>query len=219
MRYYTPPIRRRTGRLLRMLALLVLVGAFVFQVMRYLRRLTEDMALSSVSDVLLYAVNDAVGRCMDLGEYSYDEFVSLEQDDTGAVTALTTNMVEVNALSSEILKEVVTATERGAMDIHLPLGSLLGSTFLMGKGPAVTVRIVPLTSSHVEIRNELTSAGINQTRHRILLEVDVDVTVLLPWSTADTRVSCQVLIAETVVVGSVPQSYFHYGETEAEHDP
>ena len=83
----------------------------------------------------------------------------------------------------------------------------------------MTVKIVPLTSSHVEIRNELTAAGINQTRHQILMEVDVDVTVLLPWSTADTRVSCPVLIAETVIVGSVPQTYLHYGETEAEHDP
>lgn len=219
MRYYTPPMRRKTCRLLRVLVLLVLLGAFLFQVMRYLRRLTTDMALSTVSDVLIYAVNDAVGRCMDLGEYSYDAFVSLEQDTAGAVTALTTNMNEINALSSEILKEVVTATERGTMDVVLPLGNLLGSTFLLGKGPPVTVKIVPLTSSHVEIRNELTAAGINQTRHQILMEVDVDVTVLLPWSTADTRVSCPVLIAETVIVGSVPQTYLHYGETEAEHDP
>ena len=204
------PLTRKTRARIWVVVTMFLIGALLVPSIRFLRRLTIEMALSNVSDVITYAVNDTVGRRLEEENFGYDDFVSLEQNESGEVTALTTNMARVNALSSAVLKDVVTATERGQLDVQVPLGNLLGSTFLLGRGPLINVRIVPLTSSHIELRNELTAAGINQARHQIILEVDVDVSVLIPWNTASTQVSCPVLIAETVIVGSVPQTYFNY---------
>ena len=91
------------------------------------------------------------------------------------------------------------------------MGNLLGSTLLLGRGPLVPVEITMLTSSRVDLKNELISAGINQTKHQIKLDVVIDIDVILPWSTVSTRVDSEILVAETVVVGRVPETYFNVG--------
>ena len=79
----------------------------------------------------------------------------------------------------------------------------------MGKGPEIPVDIIMLTSSRTDYKNVLETASINQTKHQILLRVIVDVDVLVPWETVSTQVECDVLIAETVIVGTVPDTYFN----------
>ena len=77
----------------------------------------------------------------------------------------------------------------------------------MGKGPDIPVDITLLTSSRVDFKNELSAAGINQTKHEMKLDVVVDIDVVLPWRTVSTQVVTEILIAETVIVGEVPQTY------------
>ena len=81
----------------------------------------------------------------------------------------------------------------------------------MGRGPKIPVKILMLTSSRVEFGNNLISAGINQTKHQINIDVIVDVDVLLPWGTESSQVDTEVLIADTLVVGNVPQTFFDTG--------
>ena len=77
----------------------------------------------------------------------------------------------------------------------------------MGRGPRVGVDILVLTSSRVEFQNSIVTAGINQTKHQITLDVSVDIDVLIPWGTESTQVRSEVLIADTIVVGQVPDTY------------
>ena len=97
----------------------------------------------------------------------------------------------------------------GELTVHIPLGNLSGVSLLMGRGPAVPVKIIALTSSRVEFNNSIVTAGINQTKHQISLHVIVDIDILIPWGTESSQVVSDVLIADTVIVGKVPETYLN----------
>ena len=178
----------------------------------YLKKISGEMALSNASDTITAAINDKINEKMSEGQYDYNYFVTLQKDDTGNITAISANMARINTLSSEILQEVIAATHNGMEDIKIPLGHRLGSNLLMGRGPDIPVKIIMLTSSYADFRNEIASAGINQVKHQIILEVRVQIDVMLPWELKSTEVLSEVLIAETVLVGKVPDTYLNFNQ-------
>ena len=146
---------------------------------------------------------------MSEGDYAGDYFVSFVTNESGDITGVSSNMARINALSSKILDRVVGATEGRTITVSIPLGNLTGISLLMGRGPGVPVKIIVLTSSKVEFQNSVFTAGINQTNQQISLEVIVDVDILIPWETVSTQVTTEVLIADNVVVGRVPETYLN----------
>jgi sporulation protein YunB len=123
-------------------------------------------------------------------------------------------MAQINALSAVLLERVVGLTENRTITVSIPAGNLTGISLLMGRGPGIPVEIMVLTSSHVEFRNHILTAGINQTKHQISLLVIVDIDVLVPWGTESTQVCSEVLISDTVLLGQVPQTFLHYDRNE-----
>ena len=181
----------------------------------YLRSLTREMVISDARDAVTLAVGSCVNRIVRENDYSYEDFVTLEKDSEGNLTAITTDAMRVNAFSSQLLQEISRSADDEALRLRIPLGNLLGSDLLMGRGPAIPIDILMLTSSFVQLDNELTSTGINQSRHAITLRADVDIEILLPWESIQTTVESDVMIAETVIVGRVPQTYVNL--TEEDH--
>lgn len=177
----------------------------------FLKEIAGQMALSDAIDLVTATINSEINEKMSRSQYDYDYFVTLQKDNQGNITAISANMSRINTLSSEILQEVISATNSGMLDLNIPLGNLLGSNLLLGRGPKVPVKIVMLTSSFADFRNDLSSAGINQIKHQIILEVRVEIDVLLPWDVMSTEVLSEVLIAETVLVGKVPDAYLNFG--------
>ena len=200
-----PDRRLRGMTLLLFLAALslFLAGAAVF-----LKDISCQIAVSDARDIVTVQVNEAIARIMADGAYDEDSFISFEKDAAGEITAVSANMARINALSAEILHEVVDATENRTLRVSIPLGNLTGISLLMGRGPAVPVQIIMLTSSRVEFQNNIITAGINQTKHQIDLQVLVDIDILIPWGTETAQVVTEVMIADTVVVGKVPESYW-----------
>ena len=209
-------IRRITPRQINLLLLLALAAAaiaFVIPAVRYFRTLTGAMAVSNASDLITQTVSNIVESEMRQLGPDGGKFVSFEKDGDGQISAIVTDTARVNILSAELLNAIVEASDRGDLDLSIPFGNLLGLSFFLGRGPRVPVKITMLTSSRVDFRNVLTDAGINQTKHQLLLEVRVDADVLLPWEIRSTQILTEVLVAETIIVGRVPQTYFNTGET------
>ena len=100
-----------------------------------------------------------------------------------------------------------------ARELSIPIGTLTGSALLAGRGPRIRVRMESVGSSTARFNNQFESAGINQTKHQIILEVDVSVAILLPGFTTATKVSTAVTVAETVIVGAVPDTYTYFSTT------
>ena len=183
---------------------LFLSGAAMF-----LKNISCQIAVSDASDIVTQQINNAVAEIMAEGNYVGDYFVTFEKTAEGEVTAISSNMAKINALSAEILDRVVGATENHTLTVKIPAGNLTGVSLLMGRGPDVPVQIIVLTSSRVEFNNSVVTAGINQTKHQINLEIIVDIDILIPWESQSTQVITEVMIADTVIVGKVPETYLN----------
>ncbi len=190
------------------IALAVALVLIAVPIRDYLRDIASDMAISDSEDRITAEVNKSIREKLTESSSDYDYFLDLQKDADGNVTAITTNMARVNALSADILHDIIESTNRGELDLKIPLGSILGSNILQGRGPKIPVKLVMLTSSSASFRNDFTAVSINQSRHQIILEVKSRIDILLPWEVRTSEVVSEILIAETVIVGKVPETYF-----------
>ena len=148
---------------------------------------------------------------MENGSIDYQNFVIFEKDETGHITALRSNVAEVNRMQGQITDEILhRLSEVATSELEIPLGTLTGSALLAGRGPSLFVRMQAVGSASAAFRNQFTAAGINQTRHQIFLDVDVYMSILLPGTKTSTRVSNEIAVAETVIVGGVPDTYTYF---------
>ena len=177
---------------------------------QFLSRLSSEIAVSDASDLVSAEVNRVIARVMAQESLEGERFVRFERNEAGDLIAVSADMGRINALSAEILEQVVGTAENRSLRVRIPLGNLTGVSLLMGRGPLVPVEILMLTSSRVGFENSIVTAGINQTKHQILLTVTVDIDVLVPWGTESTQVKNQILIADTIVIGRVPETYMSF---------
>lgn len=205
MRVKRAPVKLR--RRAALLALAAVLLAFFITAVRFFRTLTGAMAVSNAADLINRTVSSVVEAKMQELAGADRSFVSFEKDQSGNITAIVTDTAKVNVLSAELLSAVVAASDAGDLNLRVPLGDLLGVSLFLGKGPRIPVKITLLTSSRVEVSNVLTDAGINQTRHQLLLSIRVDADVLLPWEIRSAAIETPVLVAENVIVGRVPQTF------------
>ena len=208
-----PKPRHRRRRATALLILFALAG-FLLTGMLYLKRISSQIAVSDACDIMTMEVNAAITQVLEEGDYDADWFVRFEKNEAGEVTAISSNMTHVNALSATLLDRVIGLTGNRNITVSIPAGNLTGLSLLMGRGPGIPVEIMVLTSSHVEFRNNIVTAGINQTKHQISLLVIVDIDVLVPWGTESAQVCTELLIADTVVVGQVPETYLNFDQNE-----
>lgn len=208
-----PGRRRLSGKrrtLLLVLFLLAALAALAIVAMTHLKPVLTSLATARVANtvngIVTAAVNDTVYSGVD-----YDQLISFEKDKEGRITAVKSNMAEFNRLQAAIIDEVLTnLSEVSTRELSVPVGTLLGSPFLAGRGPLIRVRMQSVGSSSAHFENAFTSAGINQTRHQIYLVVDVYVSILLPGFSTMTKLSNHYAVAETVIVGSVPDNYTYF---------
>ena len=195
-----------------MVAVLALMCMFLLiRVYLLLRDLSGNMALSDAKDAAVDTVNEAMLLMMSRGTYDYDYFVDIGVGEDGQVVSLNANMSRINAFSAALL-DYVGQLDRKNIRVEIPLGNLTGSSLLLGRGPEITIQMIMLTSPHIKFRSELDAAGINQTEHRLLLDVVVDIDVLVPWGSVSTQATTEVLIAQTVIVGRVPNLFVNTTE-------
>ena len=196
----------------RVLVLFILLLALFFALRSKYRVVISELARTQVMNTTSDLTNDAIARQIAQGDIQYDRIVFFEKDLDGRITALKTNMSEVNRLKTDILNIIndeILALDNS--DIGIPLGSLFFPELLSGKGPAIPVRILSIRNSDANFVSDFSQAGINQTLHRLNMEVSIDVAVLVLGQTASFTVSSEVVVAETVIVGDVPQTYLQTG--------
>ena len=206
-------MRLRNGqrKLIWLCVLLVLLLVLTVVILRHMKPLLTSLATASVSNTVNRIVVAAVDDAVISGEIDYDALVHFEKDESGHVTALRSNMAEANRLQTAICDDILQRlSEVSTSELRIPLGTLTGVAVLAGRGPTLCVRMQTVGSSSAAFRNEFSSAGINQTKHQILLDVDVNMSILLPGFSTYTTVSNVITVAETVIVGSVPQNYTYF---------
>lgn len=206
-------MRRLVWKLIRytvVLMILCVIGLTFFRI-RYhdtIRALAETEVKNSTSDL----INDAIDEQIETGNIQYDRIVYFEKDLNGRITALKTNMSEVNRLKTDILNIIndeILALD--SSDLGIPMGSLILPEFLSGRGPDIPVNIISIRNSDAAFESYFTEAGINQTLQQLTMDVSVDVSILVLGRTESFTVTSQVVVAETIIVGQVPDTFLQTG--------
>lgn len=215
--------RRSKGRGSPVVLILLIITAAAlllsYLVNSKLNPILTDTALSRVRNIATRAINESVSEKIAEGTIDYDKLIYFEKNTSGEITALKTNMVEVNKVKSELINLVMgKISDTNVSDLAIPIGNLMFGDFFSGRGPSIPIKIVSINTANASFSNQFSEAGINQTRHQIYMTLEVEVTILLSGRTASTTVSSEVCIAETIIVGNVPQNYTYFAEAESAID-
>lgn len=187
---------------------LFLICAFLIYLNTKVSPVIKELAKAGVSDKASSIINDAIEKQLKDGEINYDRIIFLEKDVNGNITALKTNIGEINRIKTQVLSLVdKMLLDLDISQIGIPLGNLVLPELFSGTGPNVPVRIVSVSTSDADFRNVFSEAGINQTTHQIMLDVSIVMTVLTPAGTQTVEAASSIVVAETVIVGDVPGSY------------
>lgn len=166
---------------------------------------------AKIKSLTTAAVNSAIFEVM-LEPISYGDLVSIEKNADGEITLIAANSMIINKLARDMAQSTETYIEKmGEQDVKIPIGTLSGSPLLAGKGFKVTIRVLPLGSVKCQFVSEFETAGINQTRHKIYLDVVATISIVLPTSQSIVKTNTPVLVSESIIVGKVPDTYLSAG--------
>ena len=217
-------MKRVLRRILCLTAVLALLAVAVLLVLRTkYRKVLMELAQTQMKNVTSDLINDAVDREIAEGTIQYDRLVYFEKDLEGRITALKTNMGEINRLKTEtlaLINQEILDMDSSALGV--PIGSLVLPEVFAGRGFSIPIEILNIRNSDASFSSCFSQAGINQTLQQMKMDVFVDVTVLILGSTESFTVTSQVVVAETIIVGQVPNTYLQTGGnygTQRENGP
>ena len=196
-------------------ALLLLAFALLLIIRIQYRDAILELAQTQVKNATSDLTNDAIAKQIENGSISYDRIVYFEKNLDGGITALKTNIGEINRLKTDILNmindEILALS---VTDIGIPVGSLFLPELFSGRGPCIPVEILSIRNSDANFSSNFIQAGINQTLHEITMIVSIDVSVLVLGETDSFTMTSEVVVAQTVIVGQVPNTFFYTGGTD-----
>lgn len=195
------------------LVLLIAIYGFIF-LENKIKPAVFNIAEMKVKEITNKAVNESVHTKF-AGKLNYNDLIFIKTDNEGKVVLLQANTVLMNNISSEMTLLIQKNIRSGTTSqILIPIGSILGSQILSQYGPMIPLNITPIGMAKVNFKTEFEDSGINQTRHKIYLEVETYAKIIIPFRTDTINIQTTVPIAETVIVGEVPQSYIFIPEDD-----
>ena len=207
MKNFRPENRWKRLAAVLILSLLVFLVGFVVIQLRITPILTA-MAESRAKNIASEAVNDAVQKVLCEKNISYENLVKITSSESGKISSVTVDSVKMNRLCAEI-RAIITDTlnNLGTRTISIPLGSLTGIDILSGRGPKLNIEITLSGSAVAGTKNDFQTAGINQTRHQMILEINTKIYVIMQSGNISSEITNSIVVAETVIVGEVPEIY------------
>lgn len=192
-------------------ALTIFLAAFIFCTVYFRNNIVPTVMGSAVAEVRAIctnSVNLAVTTVVG-GGLKYDDLFTVVKDSDGDVSMVQANSPKINLISREIANLAQANLDAlGSQEISVPAGTFTGLALLMGMGPEVTISVIPIGSALCDFVSYFTSAGINQTLHKIYINVHAVISIVTPIDEPTITVTAEVLVAENLIVGDVPQFYF-----------
>ncbi len=171
-------------------------------------------AKSEAETIVLNAANRAILNVLEQNGVSYKEVSNVSRNADGVITGIEIDVEKINLLKSQISNELSRiVAQNNKYDLYIPSGTLLGSEYTTGYGPRIHFKMQLTETAHVDFESSFTAAGINNVLHQIIITVRVDVSVLMMGCTKGFSVSTSAIAAQTVIAGSVPDSFTNVIET------
>ena len=192
-------------------ALTLFVAAFIFCTVYFRNNIVPTVMGSAIAEVRAMctnSVNLAVTAVVG-GGLEYDDLFNVVKNEEGDIEMVQANSPEINMIAREIANLAQANLDQlGLKEISIPIGTFTGLALLMGLGPDVTISVMPIGSALCDFVSYFTSAGINQTLHKIYIDVHATINIVTPIDEPTITVKAEVLVAENLIVGNVPQFYF-----------
>ena len=197
----------------KLIAVLLVLAALILSVFLYFRRnvtpVIIEVSEATVKSITTLAVNDAV-YCTLSDALKYEDLVSVSRNEDGDIVYMQANSLKINAIARDVASlSQKNLDEMGSRAMKVPLGAFSGTAVFAGMGPEIDLKIIPIGSVYCEFSSVFEAVGINQTRHKIYLDVEADVELIIPAASATVSSKTQVLICESVIVGKVPSTFLN----------
>ncbi len=195
-------------KLIKILSILIIAFTFAYFSIEAIEPIIEKQCKNMAKSIATKISNNEATKVME--NYSYNDMLNITKDEKGNVKMVEANIVTINEIISQIpinIQEQMEKTENNTFAIKL--GSFLGSNLFAGRGPNVNIKMQLIGNLDTDLKSEFISTGINQTLHRIYLEISCNIIILTPYETIEDEIVNQVLLAEGVIVGDVPNSYYN----------
>ena len=203
-------IKRKRHIGLKLIAVGLILAGIILLVDLRIRPIIEQTAIYQSKILATRIINDAVYSQLDDEEFNYGSLVTVVYNGDNEITSIESNMLNINKLKAKINNSVNNElTDLDNHDLSISLGTISGLTSFYNKGPLIPVKVKPEGYVETLLISSFESAGINQTLHRILVQIKVDISAIIPGYTASGAIDTQFVIAETVIVGNVPEAYTH----------
>ena len=200
--------------------ILIIILSFSLPLYFFMRGFAEaaDIYAGTEANMLLtYRVNRSINEKIRDDEHEYSDFAIIQKSDDGKISAIYIDTVKLNLLASDLVMTIIDSIksiEYG--EFGIPLGNAFGSRLFSGRGPKISVRVVPLGTVASDIKSVFRSAGINQSLHRIIVEFRVCVSLMTPFSGSSSEFTSSLCIAETLIVGDVPNVIWGLGKASGD---
>ena len=215
-------MKEKTRNSLRRLGIKLIAAAMILVGIAFIADLSFRPVIETVNAFECHAavndiINHSISAELEREGTDYSALVDITRDESGTVCSIETNAVNMNRLKTNVSDRIERELARMSdIDIMLPVGTLTGISLLHGRGFSIGMTVSPVGYANTAIISEFTEAGLNQTRHRIIIEIGVVADAVIPGFTTRVPVTTSIVAAETIIVGKVPDAYTHVvaGDTD-----
>lgn len=196
-------------KVITVLIVIIIASVTVMRSLENIEPAFNKICINKARSISIQIFNKKVADIME--KYAYEDLATIIKDIDGNVTMVKANIISINKIISEVAIEIQSEMDKlSAESVGIRLGSFTGNSFLSGRGPLVKFRITEKGDISTEYKSEFTHAGVNQTLHRIYLEVKCNLVILTPFSDVEEQIINQIILAENVIVGTTPETYYNF---------
>lgn len=202
-------IRKKKKRYVFILIFFILIvfSYYLFIVLPIIKTYSTIQTRSLTEKAVNMAVSNVINRTI-----SYDSLIDIQYSKIGEISSFTANQYEINSITREIIKETqIQMRNLGQDGLNINIGTFTGVPFLIGYGPYINLKLVPIGVVNSNFDSVFDSVGINMTKHSLFLYINIHVSIALPIQAYDIYTTNQVLLSESIIVGKVPEVYLNGG--------
>ena len=199
---------RNKRKIIKILLILVIAITIVRAVLLSINPIIEEKCKTVAKSIATKISNEQATLVM--AKYTYEDLINVIKDENGNIKMIGTNIISVNEIISDIPIKIQEELEKSENNnFNIKLGSFFGSKIFSGMGPNINIKIQLDGTVETDLKSEFTSQGINQTLHRIYLDVVCKVSILTPVNVISEAIKNQVLLVEGIIAGEIPESYYN----------
>lgn len=201
--------RRKIKNTMPVVSIFLVAIITCFSIWNFVNPIFETLCKDKAKSVATMITNEETTKIIE--KYNYDTFFTIQKDEKGSIQIINANVLRINQVTSDIAVAIQKALDNNEKNkIYIYSGAITGIRFLSGTGPRIPLKIASVGNIDTDLRSEFISQGVNQTLHRVYLNIKTNVSILSSFNTIESSIENQVLIAEHVIIGEIPSNYYNF---------